>query len=226
MLSIEDCLEQLDVINWDPPTDDEGKLLSITNTWDRRFISDVSFHTRMGKPISTAQGTLALKLIQRYHNELVHSAFADYQLQALQTTPHYRLAPHESTSFSREVRWIGDSKLAFRCKYNPSVGDDIKRVRSNGIHQINSNARGTGPRFVKDHKLWVVNVDTHNVERVMELIRRHCFKFDDAVAEFLTEVSNSKNTASSAQVTPEGIRVEVRDDEFLNAVLNDLKWMH
>lgn len=225
MLSIEDCLEQLDVINWDPPTDSDGKLLSITNTWDRRFISDVSFHTRSGKPISTAQGTLALKLIQRYRNELTHSTFADYQLEALLNTPHYRHTPHESTNFSREVRWIGDSKLAFRCKYNPSVGDDIKKLRTSGIHMVNSNIRGTGPKFVKDHKLWVVTVDTQNIERVMELIRRHCFKFDDAVAEFLTEVSNARANNSSAQVTATGIHISVRDDEFLNAVLNDLKWM-
>jgi hypothetical protein len=225
MLTIEDCLEQLDVINWDPPVDNTGKLLSISNTWDRRFISDVSFHTRQNNPISTAQGTLALKLINRYRNELQHSSMMGYQLDALLSTPQYRHSPHESLNFSREVRWLGDSKLAFRSKYNPGVGEDIKKLRASGVLTQTNNGRGASPRFSKPEKSWIVQVDLSNVERVMEVIRRHCFKFDDNVAEFLTEVSNSKDAHSSARLSEDSIHVEVRGNEFMSLLLSDLHWI-
>lgn len=225
MLNIEDSLELLDVINWDPPVDPQGKLLSISNTWDRRFVSDVCFHTRQGRPISTAQGTLALKLIRRYQTELQHKGIPGYQLDALFETPLYRSPPHESVNFSREVRWLGESRLAFRSKYNPSVGDDIKKLRGTGIQTTMNNGRAANPRFSKEHKAWIVLVDARNVERVMEVIRRHCFKFDDAVAEFLTEVSNSSTATSSAQLDADHIRVDVRGNEFLSLLLTDLRWM-
>lgn len=220
MLSIEDCLELLDVINWDPPADDEGTLLSITNTWDRRFISDICYHTRTGKAITTAQGALALKLINRYRIQLAAYGVTAAQLDALAHAPQYRLPPHTSVSVPREVRWLGNSVLAFRSKYNNVVTEDIKKLRVDNPFNPTSTVY-----FHKEDKLWLVEVQSRNVDRVIEVIRRHGFAFDDAVAEFLMEVSNSLEQPSSAEIVDGAIRVHVRNDMFLNEWFNDLHWL-
>jgi hypothetical protein len=137
----------------------------------------------------------------------------------LHQSPQYRLPPHTSTSVPREVRWLGNSVLAFRSKYNPIVTEDIKKLR------VDNPFNPTTVFFHKEDKLWLVEVHVRNFDRVMEVIRRHSFAFDDDVAEFLMEVSNSKDTTSSAEIVDNTIQVHARDDVFLSEWLNDLHWL-
>lgn len=152
MLTLEDCLEALDSINWNPPVTATGKS-EILNTWDRRFISDVTYHVREGKPLSTGQGSLALKLITRYRSCLVAYGISDAQLTQMLATPIYRQIPFASTTLPREVRWAGDNLLAFRCKYNAVIKEELKKLADGATHS-------RVPKFNQAHKLWVVEV--HN----------------------------------------------------------------
>lgn len=221
MLTIEDCLINLDIIIWSPPAGPDGKDMVITNTWDRRFISDVNSHIREKKPISTAQGELALKLIQRYREHLVaagtHNPITALAVDDLIASPKYSRIPHQSTNVPREVRWVGNSKLAFRCKYNPIVMDELKKLK--GLNHFESKSY---PAFNSEHKLWIIDVNSGNYERVMELIRRHKFSVDDDVLKFFYEVANASNQPSTASIQNDQIKIDVRNDDLLNAWLNGL----
>jgi hypothetical protein len=215
MLTIEYCLEKLDEINWDPPVGQLGVTLDISNTWDRRFISDVCFHSRQSKPITTAQGELAMKIITRYRDHLIASGLLETEVDTLILVPSYRIAPHMSTVVPREVRWLGDSKLAFRCKYNAMIIEEIKKLK--GINHFEDGF----PTFNREWKLWVVDINSANWERAMELIRRHRFAFDSSVEMFFLECANA-TTPSTADVVGDQIKIEVRNDDLLSCWMNNL----
>ena len=215
MITIEDCLEDLDEINWNP-VPYCGEVLEITNFWDRKFISDVAYHTREGKALSTAQGTLALKLIMRYKKHLEIKGMIASELSSFLENPEYRKTPQISVASPREVRYIGDSRVVFRCRYNAMIVEDIKSLKNYSYFQSNGK-----PKFNGDYKVWIVFVDNSNVDKVMNIVRRHNFNFDDEVAEFFMEVVNSKGKTSEISVSEE-ITIYCRNDEFLMLWINDL----
>jgi hypothetical protein len=206
----------LDDINWNP-VPYCGSVLEITSNWDRCFISDVAYHVREGKPLSTAQGKLALKLIDRYkkHLEIKGTAVAD--LESLLLNPAYKQEPHISVASPREVRYMGNSKLLFRCKYNKPVVEDIKTLKNYSQFQ-----QGSQPKFNGKYKVWVVLVDLSNVNKVMDVIRRHRFNFDNEVTEFLMEVVNAKGQKSEISIEDNQIIIRCRDDEIFSNWLFDI----
>lgn len=218
MLSVEECLEALDTLENRDVIGASGQTLKITNSFDRRFIGDVTTHTRAGKAISTSQGQVGLKLIQRYQGILADMGYQPLQLNQLTTTPNYRTAPYQSTVLPREVRWAGNNVLVFRCKFNDAVIQDIKRLKSANLFEHQNY-----PLFLRDAKLWLVNVNSGNWERVMDVIKRHRFHFDDTVAEYFTEVANSAGQRSQVASTDTEITVTARDDDFLAGWINAIE---
>jgi hypothetical protein len=215
MLTLEDCLELLDEINWDPPVDSTGSTHGVVNTWDRRFISDVTYHVREGKALSTAQGELAKKLITRYRSALEITGVAAVDLDTMLASPAYRLPPFASTSLPREVRWAGDNYLVFRCKYNASIKDELKKLANV------PNARTTVSKFNHAHKLWVVEVVSSNLEQVMDFIKRHRFGFDADVENYFLEAVNSRNQRSSVEIVDGQIKIIIRNDALLGHLVTD-----
>jgi len=212
MLSVENCLRELNLLIDVPVKDSSGNTYKISNTWDRRFIEEVNGHAAKGQPLSTAQGTLALKLIQRYRDHLITVGVATSSVDALIATPFYDRTPYPSTNLPREVRYAGDNKLVFRCKYNSGVIEDIKALK--GINHFTPHPY---PMFNHGNKLWIVDVNRRNWEKAMDVINRHKFSFDDAVASYFHQVSNSMNQLSSAEADDGVITVTARDDDFLSA---------
>lgn len=217
MITVEDLLHKLEVICRHPLTRFEG-IAEITNTWDRRFICDVYDHVAGGEAISTAQSDIVIKLIERYRAVMVAYGSTDSEISALIAFPQYRRPPYQSEVLPREVRWAGDNKLVFRCKYNQGVIEDIKRLRGTNHFLLHPY-----PMWFKEHKLWVVDVNGGNHEKVMDVIKRHKFAFDDAVANLFLEIENGRGKRSDIQVTQDTIVVTARNDDFLNAWLNALQ---
>lgn len=215
MLTIEDCLEVLNEIVDDPIADRQGILLEITNPWDRRFISDVAGHVSNQQSISTAQSQIVIKLIDRYEHHLVAKGVDQSSIRFLISTPCFRSTPYQSTALPREVRWAGDNKLVFRFKFNSGIVEDIKRLKSNV-----SFGEKSYPLFSRDHKLWIVEVTDSNLDKTMDVIKRHNFGFDDVVAEYLMNAVNSRGVKSSAQVVDDKIEITIRDDDFFNNWIN------
>lgn len=218
MLTVEACLGRLSDVASDPVKDAQGNLYEITNTWDRRFIADVSQHVNGGAAISTAQSSVVLKLITRYRDHLIASGIHGPTLDALLLVPQYKTPPYQSTVMPREVRWAGDSKLIFRCKFNAGIQEDIKRLKGYNHflpHQF--------PVFNREHKLWIVDINSGNWERAMDIIKRHNFSFDDQVAEFFLECANSAGKPSEIVTKSDHIEITVRDDDFLASWVNGIK---
>lgn len=217
MLSVEDCLEALNAIAQQPVRDASGNIYEINNTWDQRFVNDVWTHCENGQAISTSQSEIVIKLIQRYRDHLIEFGIIAPSIDQLLITPHYKRTPYQSSHLPREVRWAGKNKLVFRCKYNSGVIEDIKKLKGG-----NSFLPHPTPVWVKEHKLWIVDVDSKNWERVMDVIKRHRFHFDDTVANYFLEVSNSLNQLSRAETKDDHIEVTARNDDFLDSWLNGL----
>lgn len=217
MLTVEDALEALDAISHMPVRDTSGNVLEISNTWDRRFVNDVWQHCQNSQAISTSQGEVLIKLIQRYRDHLIAFGFVAQSLDLLIQTPTYKRTPYQSSHLPREVRWAGGNKLVFRCKYNGGVIEDIKKLK--GVNHFLTHPH---PMWFKEHKLWIVDVNSGNWERVMDVIKRHRFGFDDAVANYFMEVTNSFQAASEATTEPDCIKVTVRNDDFLDSWLTGL----
>lgn len=210
MLTIEDCLEKLD----DSWYNTKRKVEDQSN-WDHRFITDVAMHVRDGKAVSTEQGKIILKLITRYRDKLISEGVSESDLSYLISSPQYRRPPYTSTIVAREVRWMGNSKLAFRCKYNATITEDIKRLKGTN-HFLDS----AHPWFHRDTKLWIVDVNSGNLERVMDVIKRHGFSFDDDVEHFFLNAMNSIGQHSRAEVCGNQLVIDIKDDDFLNAWAN------
>lgn len=218
MLTVEHCLHRLEDICSDPVTLASGDQLEITNSWDRRFISDVSQHVANGSAISTSQSTIVLKLIERYQDHLIADGIAGSAIDQLLVIPQYKKAPYQSVELPREVRYAGDNKLVFRCKYNQAVVDAIKALKSDKLFNSYNY-----PTFNREHKLWLVDVNGQNYDKVMEVIKRHKFAFDDDVANYFLEIENSKGQPSSIVTDGETIQINVRNDAFLQNWLGSLQ---
>lgn len=210
MLTIEDCLELLDEISEEPVQDQLGNLLEITNSWDRRFINDIASHTRQNQKISTAQSEIVIKLINRYEQHLVARGVNSLDLSRLVVSPAYRQNPYVSTVMPREVRWAGDNLLVFRFKFNAGIVEDVKRLRVESPYSFGMTS------FNRDFKVWTVSVNSENLDRVMDLIKRHNFNVDDTVIEYFLNAVNARGAKSSASLENGVINVTIKDDSFFD----------
>jgi len=158
-----------------------------------------------------------LKLVQKYRDHLIESGISESNLDGLLTLPVYEKTPYQSTKLLREVRYAGDNKLVFRCKFNAGIIEDIKKLKGSNHFQCQ-----VYPLFLRDSKLWVVDINSGNWERAMDIIKRHNFGFDDQVANYFLEVSNALNGTSAIEVEDTVIHITVRNDDFLDSWVNGL----
>lgn len=210
LLRLEDCVEQLDKINWDPPVDHMGVSYPITARWDRQFISDVAYHTRDNhRSLTSGQCKVIIGLINRYQIHLVLNGINFDDLTHLLVHQTTRLPVEPSSVVKREVRWVGDSKLAFRFKFDSGIRDAIKKLAV-------SDCFGTRKAsFCHTNKLWYVPVSVGNYPSVMKIITDYGFSFDEDVVKFLAGISESRLKRPEATIENGEIVISVPDDAFM-----------
>lgn len=215
MATLEDCIEQLDEINWDPPQDSTGRTYGISNGWDRRFISEVAYHTRdCTKPLSTGQVGVIHKLVDRYQVHLELAGMSHLHIEQVLRDHNTRIPPNASSTVKREVRWCGGSNLVFRFKFNPEIKDALKAFKTSdcfGTHKTTYEAK---------NKLWIVPVSLANYEKVINIIGKYGFDFDDSVAQLLAGISNSRFGKAVITVVDSEICVETKDDALMARMMN------
>jgi hypothetical protein len=216
MLTVEDGLEKLKKI-CDKPRTIGTITYQIKDTWDLQFINDVVRRVFDNSAISTSQGDVVMRLIARYKPHLIAVGLVENDIDILIAAPKYRRPPYQSEPLAREVRWAGNNKLVFRCKYSQNIVSDLKKCGSTN-HFVERY-----PMFDRDHKLWIVDVNSGNWKTVMNLIKRHKFAFDDTVTQYFMEVSNAEGQDSEATVVDDKIKVTVKDDDMLDNWLNCIK---
>ena len=218
MYTIEDLLEALDSVAQRPPADKNGNRIEIKAPWDRRFFSDVGYKTREGNCLSTGQGAIAIKLIHRYTEQLVLAGFEADSIKTLVHSPVYRKIPYQSTKLPREVRYIGNRKLAFRSKFNPNILADIKKLKTSTRPFVGQRY----PFFNKPHQVWIVEVGERNLEKVIEFIRRYKFGFDSGVEQFLTDCTNAKDNKTKIELSEGMIKITLKNDEWMASWLDSI----
>lgn len=184
---------------------------TITDTWRRSFITNVTQYANNGSALSTAQSKIVCQISGNYHKQLatvLNVPQADIAKSIAQ--PQYQQKPYQSADIKREVRYIGMNKLAFRFKLDQTVVADIKALRTS------SSYCQTQPVFNNDYRLWVVLVDSENLDKVFNLIKRHKFDFDEPVLEYLTRCSNSRKVPSAFVLDEEN------NDVYANVCNNPL----
>ena|ERR1700691_5890270 len=210
MLTVEDCLEHLyeNFIKYDNYDfwQDEPE-------WCTGFITSVSHNIKKGLPLTENQGELSVRIIQRYIKILINAGLNSSKILNLISNPTYSLPLKIVLNYPREVRWIGESQLAFRFKFNYNIKENIKLLKFN--HPF----YGSFPIFDPHSKIWVAWVNFKNVERIIELISTNNFNFDNDTAEFLTEVYNSKSKIDFVNIVDNKIRVTTWSDPIINSIL-------
>lgn len=184
---------------------------TITDTWRRSFITNVTQHVDNGSSLSTSQSRIVCQIAGNYHKALSAALSVPQQnvAEAIRT-PQYRQTPYQSADIRREVRYVGMNKLAFRFKLDQTVVADIKSLRTS------SSYCQTQPQFNSEYRLWLVLVDNDNLDKVQALIKRHKFDFDQDVLEYITRCANSRKVPSAFVLDPE------TNDVYANVCNNPL----
>jgi hypothetical protein len=222
MLTVEDLLEKLSDICTNPPRWSNGKKAEIQQPWDRKFIMDVAYKTRDGKQISTAQSEIALKVINRFQQNLIVAGVDNIEIQQLLNVPIFRQPPYQSTHLEKEVRWAGRRKLLLRSKFNGSMNEDIARLPNEELGLLGRNL----PDFSSEKKggknVWVIEVHGQNIEPIMELLKKYSIKGDEETVQFLKKCYDTEMLQSTATLVNGEIKVEVQNDPFLTSWLETL----
>ncbi len=156
-----------------------GKLV---DEWKCSFVTNVHYNViAKNGQLSTKQGEIALKIVKGMRVEA--AAYFKMTVAAFDAwleSPRYDRKPYLSANIPREVRYMGDGRLAFRFKLDPTVVDDIKGLKSRNAMTLD------GSVFDRKHRLWIVSVSGLNVERVLNIIDRHKFQHDQSTYDFLS----------------------------------------
>lgn len=191
MITVEDMLRGL------------GSLVvsrKIKDEWSKNFISNVQAHVTNQSALSSGQSETILKMAGRYIADLHKVMRTDLtSVQQAIAHPQYRRPVYQSISVKREVRYMGTNKLAFRFKADPTVVDDLKRLRN-----VNSELVPSVPaQFEPQYRLWIVSVTAENLDKIFNIISRHRFEHDMGVLEYLTICKNTKNYKTTIELEPE-----------------------
>lgn len=183
------------------PRDDLGKVLA-ADSWTRKFVASLEQSVSAGRALSSRQAEVFIKILKDVRPSIketvagLENDLFDYFLKS----PVYRQQPYQSTPMRKEVRYLGDNKLGFRCKRADDIMHDIKNLANRGTESCWKQHQR--PVFDRQHRLWVVSVNRDTLKPIMNIISNHNFAFDDAVAEFLTLASNSANETSTFMLDP------------------------
>lgn len=204
---IEDLLVMLDLARFD---DNFRKVLP--DPWYEKFISNVSGHVARDKPLSTEQARIVLRVCDRARSLLLASDIDPDTLDDLLQRPVYRRTPYPSSNVPREVRWVGDDKLAFRFKRNDVTVEALKKlVKRHNMVDV--------PRFDRTLNAWIVAVNRHSFDSIFDIIGHHRFSYDEGVEAFLAACEEARGGVSEAIIENDEIQVRVRDDDFLGTWL-------
>lgn len=164
---------------------------AIKGAWYVDFICNVQGYVDGGGCLSTNQGATLLKIATSNTNALAgHFGISSAMMKQFIDHPTYRMTPYQSTSVPREVRYLGGDQLAFRFKADRTVTDDLKALK------MPQDVIPSRPKWNDHYRVWVVAVTSSNLEKIMALIRKHKFSFDETAMEYIWLCENSRTADS------------------------------
>lgn len=225
MITIEDLFEELESIATGHGYQNYHSGNIIASPADRRFISELCQRTKSGGCFSTKQAMIAQKIIRKYAhlfddaklNTKQHLTLSADDILAICDSPIFRNVPYQSSDIPREVRHLGKRKLGFKCKFAPQIIDRIKALKD-----PIADPKTPWPKFNKKHKIWVVEVTENNLDKIMSIIKKFNFQFDDEVVQFLTNCENAKSNISSGTLTTDHIQITIQHNLLLSNWMDNI----
>lgn len=189
-----------------------------SDDWTRSFVQSLNKSVEAGRALSTEQSRVFVNIVKRYHTAGVFedNGYRDEAIINFIASPRHRQSPYLSTNVPKEVRYLGDNKLGFRCKWIDPIVLDIKALANKG--KDSSWKESQRPYWNRQGRMWIVSVTADSYEAVMKIIGKHDFNYDDAVAEYLALASNSKGQESTFIYDPESGKIvaNVCDNDILD----------
>lgn len=209
----------------------------LLDEWSHDFILSVSKHVTEGRALSTKQAEIVLKIIGKLQSPLVdYGWLRDPDLTSMLAEPQYKLPLYESIHIPKEVRYLGDNLLAFRCKTNGDLSMAIKNLghpqSTPWLHRLHLSSHerarqtivATNVRYDWYHKIWVVPVYRFNLKAITDLMATHRLKPDDITVEYLKAARRAFDKPAEVSVCDEheAILVHVPDDPLLAGWLTEV----
>jgi len=189
-----------------------------TGDWHVSFIQNVSDHVSRGKPLSTEQSKIVIKILSKMKHFLVSAGDVSEQaIDDLIQNPKYRQQPYQSANIRKEVRYLGANLIGFRFKFNDVIMRDIR-----AISDVQQGA--FSPWFDRDFRIWVVPISRYSLEKVREIISKHRFEMDTNARDYLALCACSKDKPSTVVYDSEttSFILNVCDDDVFVAWANNV----
>jgi hypothetical protein len=187
--------------------------------WTQKFVESLQGSVKSGRALSTEQGRVFLNVLRRLKRQCGGpvSGMSAELLDQFLLAPRFRNPPYQSTPVKKEVRYLGDNKLGFRCKRSDEIMHDIKAMSNRGRDSTWKEQHR--PYFNRQHKLWVISITADTYQSVVKLIGSHGFDADDAVIEYLALADSSRGQASTFVLddTTGSIVVNICDNPVLES---------
>jgi hypothetical protein len=202
----------------------------IKDQYDLKFLWDIGYKVKFNQTISSKQADLLIKILSKYKPALNKVGFPAESIDFALTNPTFKNKPYQSKEIPREVRYIGQGLLAFRCLYNPKIIGDIRKIQGQVHHETFDeidtieSSFDSEIRFNPVYKIWIVEVTEHNMNKVMRLIKGFSFSFDEDVENFFLEAENTKTNPSVVTIEEDMINIDIYNDKLLSSWIetNDL----
>ncbi len=196
-------------------------LAVLTDDWTTRFLVSISENVALNKPLSTRQGDHMVRVVRRLRDAGVmrQLGFSDATTDAFIESPRYKIAPYPSSDIPKEVRYLGNNILGFRCKW---IKDLVAEFRDLGERGSATPWRLSNyVTYNRQQRLWLVPVTDDTYYAIIKIIREHAFDVDDAVIDYLYLCDQSKQKPSVFAHYAEGNQFVaiVRDNPIIDAWL-------
>lgn len=181
------------------------------DAWTRSFLESVGDRVASAHALSTQQGVISLKLIDRVAGRLIGMGLTtDEEVKRLVLHPAYRITPYPSSNVPREVRHMGDDRFGFRFKWNMQIVRDIKNLANFGM--------ACRPWFDAQYSIWLVPVSRVTLDPMMRVIAQHRFGFGEDVVAYLERCEALRDLPSRFDVDEQtGLLLATVHDNILLA---------
>jgi hypothetical protein len=209
-MTVEELLLILEECLWSPPRMDGVELL-VDKEKDKKFISSMASKVHTNQRMSTKQAYVVLKLISAYTAIIAAKKRVPFEkIHELLRTPVYVNEPYESISIPNEVRYAGDDFLVFKFKFHPIIKEEIKELKADLPFT------DPYPKYNNMHRVWIVKVSITNIESIMTVIRKYEFNFDDDLAQYFTNILNTKNKIPEIMIENNKCVIDIPNDDVFS----------
>lgn len=192
-------------------------LSEYVDKFDSDFFDNVHRYIMRNKPLSTKQVSLAKKLCIKYKGLIADRANTTKEdiERTIPSIPTRKL-PYQSVDYPREIRYVGNRRVAIRSKRIPKLQNKIKQLKQVSTKPEDIKLVDNIIFFNRRYSLWVIEVLESNLEAIYTTIKQVGIDVDDQTLDFFAKCENSKTKKSTAYIEDGNIVLEIQNNDFLS----------